>query len=156
VLGLAALLVLAGIWLDRTVLRSFVQRIEYEVVAVPFPDVVKVEKKVGVPVPGPRDTLWLPQSTDSLQAIIFDKMRPDTVAFADTLEYVDSLARFSAVELTTIKHDPWIRIYERTWKIQNALLEYTKVTMHDTELIVSPIWSAIAFVAGFLLALLLA
>jgi hypothetical protein len=159
--GICILLVLAGIWIDRTILRTRIQRIEYQIVETPIEIPAKSETKKGV-ISAPtaetmkRDTVFLTAPCDSLRKWAMERLKPFRQSFIDTVDVkADTTASFWAREITRIEVDPWTQVITKTRTYQDAVLRATKVTVYDTELIASPWWTAVAFVAGFVLALLI-
>jgi len=159
--GICILLVLAGVWIDRNVLTHRIQRVEYEVVETPVEISAKTEAKIGiVSAPTPetkkRDSTLATSPCDSVRKWAIDHLKPFEQTFVDTVDVKkDSTVSFWARELTQIKADPWTGLITKTRKFQDATLKATKVTVHDTELIASS-WSlSIAFVVGFVFALLI-
>jgi hypothetical protein len=158
--GICILLVLAGVWIDRNVLTRRIQRVEYEVIETPVKIPVKTEAKKGIispptPETKKRDSTLATSPCDSVRKWAINRLQPFEQTFMDTIDVKkDSTVSFQARALIEVKVDPWTHVITKTLKFQDAILKATQITIHDTELIASPWWTAVAFVAGFLLALL--
>jgi len=160
IVGICILLVLAGIWIDRNVLTRRIQRVEYEVIETPVEIPVKTEAKKGIVSAltietNKRDSAFAVSPCDSVRRWAIEHLKPFRQTFEDTVDVkADTAGSFWAREITRVEVDPWTRLITKQRTYQDAILRATKVTAHDTELIASPWWTAVAFVTGFLLAVL--
>jgi len=101
------------------------------------------------------DSILVTAPCDSVRNIARDLGRRDSVVFKEEVAFSDSLASFHATEITTIVHDPWKHIFEKTREYEDAILSVLKVntTVATTE--ISWVAVAIATLVGFVIALLI-
>jgi len=152
-----ALIIGAYLWrhfVDKPRVTTRIEWYERPIVIPP-----KVESKLGTlgpftPEEARRDTIINNAPCDSARDLAMHLARPFSATFTDTTAFADSLVQFSALEVTTIKVDPWTRIITKTREYRDAILKAARVTTTEEVTRIDWLVTAGAFILGVLVVLL--
>lgn len=167
IIGVIALLISLGIYIERQWMKNTPRRIEMTIVERPFELPPKTEEKKATRVKPDSARIALEDSVYKLTIVLGKKdslaraaLEKKESTFEDTLSYADSLGSFSVREIHKISYDGMTDKFTKTTTYTNGKLTTVKVTefiyLESTlfDILTKPltvIIVGIAFVAGLLL-----
>lgn len=117
----------------------------------------KQESKPSIDVQRP-DTIKIIETMecDSLRDLMRAKMQIATQSFKDSLAAHDSLgSSFSVVSIDSLRFDPFKRIFDRSIHYRDAIFKAAHVKTVETKTTIDLLITALAFIAGLVIALLI-